>query len=155
MALVSVVFHPGWWGSHTWLWPVFIYFSFCFSWRFSISLLTIFDFVFPDLTQQTLPELEHVSCRGNVKWRWWQKAWVVPTCHLTPLALVLPHSPSSPGLPTNSLCQMLQMGHRLHNRVCGVLEVHPQLIPAVKPFFYPYNSISHCFPLQVGNKIKT
>lgn len=79
---------------------------------------------------------------------------MVPTCHLTPLALVLPHSPSSPGLPTNSLCQMLQMGHRLHNRVCGVLEVHPQLIPAVKPFFYPYNSISHCIPLEVGNKIK-
>lgn len=158
MALVSVVFHPGWWRSRTWLWPVFTYFSFCFSWHFSICLLNIFDFIFADLTQQTLPVLECVSSLGNVKWRWWQKGWVASTCHPTPLALVLPRSPSSPELPTNCLCHMLQMGHHLCLRspVCGVLEVHPQLIPEVNPFFLSLQFyISCCIPLEVGNKIKT
>lgn len=73
----------------------------------------------------------------SLPWRrWWQKGWVVPTC---------PHWPwSCPALSPHQGCPQIvcatcyvQMGHHLclHGPVCGALEVHPQLIPEVKPFF--------------------
>lgn len=71
-------------------------------------------FFFPDLTQQTVCDLtQHCQCwsvfppLGMSSGGGGRRAGWSPR---VPLALVLPCSPSSPGLPTSCLCHMLQMG---------------------------------------------